>query len=91
MKITKNIQAFEAGNFSQNWEISVDADRHGLNEVLDIIAVNYHNDKEVSRVSILSTLNATNSVDLIIDQYDWSLEYAEHVAGEKEYNELNWD
>jgi len=89
MKITKNIQAFEAGNFSQNWEISVDADHHGLNEVLDIIAVNYHNDKEVNRVSILSTLNATNSVDLITDQYDWSLEYAEHVSGEKEYNELN--
>lgn len=81
MTLTKNIQAFEAGNFSQNWEIFVEADHEGLQEVLDIIAVNYHNDKEVSRVSILSTLNATKSVDLIADQYDWCLEYAE----------LNWD
>lgn len=91
MKLTKTIQIFKMGDISQEWDIIVDADRKGLNEVLDIVAINLYVGKELIRVSIKEGLEQFGALDVIVDKYDWSLEYAEHVAGEKEYNEINRD
>ena len=91
MKITKTVTLLEEGDFSQNWEFLVDANRKGLQEVIDINAVNMHNGKETDRISVKEALEKIGAIDVIVDQYDWSLEYAEHVAGEKEYNEINRD
>jgi len=91
MKITKTVTLLEEGDFSQNWEFLVDADRKGLQEVIDINAVNMHKGKETYRISVKEALEKIGALDVIVDQYDWSLEYAEHVAGEKEYNEINRD
>ena len=91
MKITKTIQIFKMGDISQEWDIIVDADRKGLNEVLDIVAINLKKGGTISELSIKEGLESMGAMDIIVDQYDWSLEYAEHVAGEKEYNEINRD
>jgi hypothetical protein len=91
MKLSKTIQAFEADKFSQEWEISVDADQEGVSEVLDIIAINYHNDKEVSRASIKNQLATTFSVDIIIDSIDWAQEYADTKAESINYFETEMD
>jgi len=91
MKITKTVTLLEEGDFSQNWEFLVDANRKGLQEVIDINAVNMHKGKETYRISVKEALEKIGALDVIVDQYDWSLEYAEHVAGEKEYNEINRD
>lgn len=91
MKITKTVTLLEEGDFSQNWEFLVDANRKGLQEVIDINAVNMHNGKETDRISVKEALEKIGAIDVIVDQYDWPREYAEHVAGEKEYNQLNWD
>jgi hypothetical protein len=91
MKLSKTIQTFEADQFSQEWEIIVDADNEGVSEVLDIIAINYHDNKEVSRVSIKNQLENTCSVDIIIDSIDWALEYAETKADTRHFFETERD
>jgi len=90
-KITKTIQAFKNGEYSQEWEIIVDADSEGINELIDIVAVNMKNGVQISECSIKSGLDKFGTIDLILDQYDWALEYAEHKVCEKEYNDLNFD
>lgn len=89
MKLTKTIQTFKNGEYHQEIDITADATHEGLEEVLSVEARNFKNGKEISMVPIMEFLTQMNALDSIIDQFNWSLEYAEHVSGEKEYNELN--
>lgn len=89
-KITKIIDTINEGSSVQEWFIKVDADRKGLNEVIDVLVINSENGKPVSTTSIMDGLEQFGALDIIVAKYDWALEYAEHMAGENEYNELNY-
>lgn len=90
-KITKTIQIFKNGEYSQEWDIIVDADNEGIHELIDIVAINLKNGAQLSEFSIKAGLDKFGTIDLILDQHDWAMEYASHVISEQEYNELNQD
>ncbi len=80
MKISKQLLAFEKGNFKQSFDITVEFDGNEVTEVVCVDAMSENkNTNELDYVDIKQFLESQHLLDTLVNSIDWKEIYMDNL------------
>ena len=80
MKISKQLLAFEKGNFKQSFDITVEFDGNEVTEVICVDAMSENkNTNDLDYVDIKQFLESQHLLDTLVNSIDWKEIYMDNL------------